>query len=198
MNEGVIKFKCEWIQSAPLEAHWIEQIDPWRTQLFKHRLIGMYPDGIGYGNISIRVNKDQFIISGSATGGIPQLTNLHYTKVTEYNLEQNSLTAVGPIIASSESLSHAAVYACNESIGAVMHVHNADLWDTLINKIPTTHAHIEYGTPAMAFDIMRLYNETDIPQKKIMVMAGHPEGIIAFGKNLEEAGSILLRYLSKG
>jgi hypothetical protein len=89
------------------------------------------------------------------------------------------------------------VYACNESIGAVMHVHNADMWDTLINKIPTTHTHIEYGTPAMAFDIMRLYNETNLPEKKIIVMAGHPEGIIAFGKDMEEAGSILLRYLSK-
>ena len=40
-------------------------------------------------------------------------------------------------------------------------------------------------------------NQTSfLAQEKIMVMAGHDEGIITFGKNLEEAGAVLLKYLS--
>ena len=136
--------------------------------------------------------KNQFIITGSATGKIKYLTNEHYTKVLEYNLDKNSLTAVGPIIASSESLTHAVIYEHDKSVNAVIHIHNIELWKKLLNKVPTTNKNIEYGTPDMAKEILRLFRETNLIEKKILIMAGHEEGIVTFGKTLDEAGKILL------
>ena len=200
MNEtGLLKFNCNWINEAPLDTELIKKLNICRDKLYKMDFIGVNKDGIGYGNISIRYLvpdrhyfNNQFIITGSATGKIEHLTNEHYTKVTEYNLDNNSLTAVGPIIASSESLTHAVIYEHDQSVNAVIHIHNIELWKKLLNKVPTTNKNIEYGTPEMAKEILRLFKETNLIEKKILVMAGHEEGIVTFGKTLDEAGEILL------
>ena len=39
------------------------------------------------------------------------------------------------------------------------------------------------------------FDETALSKEKILVMGGHREGIISFGKDLEEAGSILIDKL---
>ena len=112
MDEGYIKYSCIWIKSAPISDKGLIGINIWRQKLFALGLIGSYEDDIGFGNISIRVrNSSQFIISGTQTGHIPFLKNYHYTLVTSFNIEKNSLTCQGPIKASSESLTHAAIYA---------------------------------------------------------------------------------------
>ena len=40
---------------------------------------------------------------------------------------------------------------------------------------------------------MRLFNISDVRSKKIFVMAGHEGGIVAFGKNFEEALDLVVR-----
>ena len=105
---------------------------------------------------------------------------------------QNSLTCTGPIKASSESLSHAVVYECSPETNAVIHIHNLDMWEKYIYKFPSTKAHALYGTPEIANEIKRLFSDTNLRVKKFIVMGGHREGIISFGKTLDEAGRILL------
>ncbi|MDF1672500.1 MAG: class II aldolase/adducin family protein, partial [Vicingaceae bacterium] len=107
------------------------------------------------------------------------------------------LDCIGKIKASAESLTHAAFYDVDSSIKAVIHIHSRHLWDVLIDKIPTSKREVPYGTSEMASEILRLFKETSIQQEKIMVMGGHDEGIIAFGKNLQEAGKVLLDILAK-
>ena len=189
---GVIKFNCNWIKAAPLASDLIIDINNWRDKMFELRFIGVNDEDIGYGNISIRLNQKEFIISGSATGKLKKLTNEHYTKVVDYDLEKNSLTAEGPILASSESLTHAIIYEFDKNVNAIIHIHNTKLWNQLMNKVPTTNKDVEYGTPAMAMEMKRLFAETDLRNQKILVMAGHQDGIISFGKNLNEAGNQLL------
>jgi L-ribulose-5-phosphate 4-epimerase len=191
-EKGVVKFNCSWIKEKPLEKEWIIGINSWRDRLYKLGLIGLNKDNIGYGNISIRYKADQFIISGSATGKLKYLTNKHYTRVTGYDLNQNSLNAVGPIIASSESLTHAAIYKNDQNINAIIHIHHLEMWNKLLNIVPTTHADVEYGTPEMAWEIDRLFKDTNLKEVKILVMAGHLEGIVSFGSDLDKAGKILL------
>ena len=192
MNEtGYVKFDCNWTNEKPLDIELIKNLNVWRDKLFDLDFIGLNNDGIGYGNISERFLENQFIITGSATGKFLKLTNEHYTKVLDYNLEKNSLTAVGPIIASSESLTHAVIYEHDQSANAVIHIHNIELWKKLLNKVPTTSKNVEYGTPDMAKEILRLFRETDLLEKKVLVMEGHEEGIVTFGKNLDEAGEII-------
>ena len=49
----------------------------------------------------------------------------------------------------------------------------------------------------MAYEIMRLFKETDVPSRKILVMAGHEGGIVTFGKNLQEAFEVLMHARSE-
>jgi hypothetical protein len=182
MVDGYIKFKCNWIKSDPLLSEKIHELNKWRKILFNRGLIGS-SDGIGYGNLSIRANK--FIITGSQTGLLSELNENHYTEVTDYNFKENSLTCKGPIKASSESLTHAAVYESTD-FNSVIHIHNLDLWNKLIDKYPTTHA--EYGTPALAYEIMKL-------KSNLIVMGGHKAGIITCRKDVKEAAESILRML---
>ena len=191
MNEGYTKFKSTWISVELFQD--IKKLNEWREKFRSLELIGMC-NGIGYGNISIR-KYEGFIISGTKTGGIEKLTEANYTKVLMWDYDRNWLVCVGKTDASSESLSHAAVYESDKNANAVIHVHSLKLWERLINKIPTTSPEAEYGTPEIAREIIRLFKETDVKEKNILVMGGHREGIISFGKNLDEAGNILLSYL---
>jgi L-ribulose-5-phosphate 4-epimerase len=189
-EEGVIKFNCRWIQSEPPPPDSIAELNHWRDRLYGLRLIGSTPDGIGYGNMSIRSGKE-FIITGSGTGVFPKLTPEHYTRVTEYDFGANSLTTIGPIKASSESLTHAALYECDSSINSVIHVHHLKLWKKLLELYPSTDASVAYGTPGMASEIKRLFHQTAIPQR-IFAMGGHEEGILSFGKDIAAAAEVLL------
>jgi ribulose-5-phosphate 4-epimerase/fuculose-1-phosphate aldolase len=194
MDEGYIKFRCNWIKAEPLSINQLLQINRWRDTLYNHGYIGVYKNGIGFGNISIRCNKRNFIITGSATGGFKTLDENHYVLVDDYNFMQNSVTCSGPIKASSESLSHAVIYECSPETNAVIHIHNLEMWEKLIHTVPTTRANISFGTPEMANEIKRLFEITNVGTDKIIAMAGHQEGIIAFGKTLDEAGEILLKW----
>ncbi len=195
-DEGYIKFDCNWKKTEALEKDLLRALNKWRDQLYDLKLIGAYENGIGYGNISERFEGNQFIITGSATGNFPKLDASHYSKVIDFDLSNNSLTCEGPIKASSESLSHGVLYQLDSSINAVIHVHHLELWKRLLFKVPTTDKKVSYGTPQMANEIIRLYQNTNLPQQKIFVMAGHEEGIITFGKNLDDAGNTLLNYFN--
>ena len=195
MDEGYIKFNCSWIPSNDIPLNKVATLNVWREILYKKGLIGMYANGIGFGNISVRCNEKTFLISGTATGGLATLNESHYSLVTSYDLSANSVTCVGPLKASSESLTHGLIYQCSAATNAVIHIHNLNLWNRLIHHVPTTNENIYYGTPEMANEIERLFDETALREEKIIVMGGHREGIISFGKDLEEAGSILINNL---
>ena len=194
MKEGVIKFDCEWEVALPLDKSLLKDIIYWRNQLFSLGLIGVDNDGIGYGNISIRYKDNQFIISGSQTGSKEIADENDFTLVTSFDIEKNLILCKGPVKASSESLTHAAIYSACKEANAVIHIHNLDVWEQLINEIPTTPDYAEYGTPELAFEIMKLFENSDILKYKILAMGGHHEGIISFGKSLEEAINILNYY----
>lgn len=196
-NEGYVKFNYTWYKSKPLNLKLIQELNKTRDELYKLKLIGAYSNNIGFGNISIR-NKKGYIISGTETGNIKKLTNKHYTFVSSWNFKNNHLTCLGPIVASSESLTHAAIYESNKNIKAVIHIHSLKLWRKLLKtKLPQTNPLAPYGTVALVDEIKRLFKETNIKQKKIIILAGHKEGIISFGKNLNEAEKILLNYFTK-
>jgi L-ribulose-5-phosphate 4-epimerase len=75
--------------------------------------------------------KNIFVITGSGTGSLKKLSAEHYTRVTAYDLLKNTLTSAGPIKASSESLTHAAVYETLPLINTVLHIHHLALWEKL-------------------------------------------------------------------
>ena len=194
MTEGYIKFNCIWEQKEiQIEPSFLIELESARTRLYELGLIGMYPDGIGFGNISVKSDKgSSFIITGSATGQFEKLKPSHYAQVTGYNFAQNTISCTGQTKASAESLSHAAVYESAPEAGAVVHIHCLWLWEKLLNNYPTTSSEIEYGTPEMAEAIQHLISvmKTD---EKVIVMGGHLEGILVFGSNLSEATDEIIK-----
>jgi len=193
-KEGYIKFDCKWIKRQPIPVLKIKKINRWRKKIYDLGLIGCYDDGIGFGNISMRLNKKEFLITGSATGKYRILKGDHYTKVTNFNFQKNSLVCCGPIQASSESLTHAIIYQKNPDVNAVIHIHNLQLWKKLFGRVPTTPKSATYGTPEMALEIAKLLEEENTRESGLIVMGGHREGLVVFGKTLEEAGSVIFGH----
>ena len=195
IDEGYTKYECDWQPAPALPKTAIEDLNAWRNRLFEQGLIGYYPEhGVGFGNVSIREgDSDRFIISGTQTGHIAHTDERHYAKVTACDIEANHVACEGPVQASSEALTHAAIYALDPGIRAVVHVHDADLWQALIDRIPTTSPEITYGTPEMAREFQRLYADTDFRVQGIAVMGGHDEGLVSFGKDISQAAERILR-----
>lgn len=198
-QEGYIKFRCDWIEEDfDFPCKVFDQLNSSRRRLRELGLIGIYPDGIGFGNISVR-NKDgvSFYITGSATGQLPELDSRHYALVTAYRFQDNFLSCKGHTKASAESLTHAAVYESVPNCGAVVHIHCRWLWYRLLHQFPTTPLQVEYGTPEMALSVGSLAKEADSHSDKIIIMGGHPEGIIAFGRTLEEVNSLIINIFNR-
>ena len=195
IDEGYTKYECDWELAPALPAETIEELNAWRNRLHDRGLIGYYPEhDVGFGNVSIREGDgDAFVISGTQTGHIARTDESHYARVTHCDITANRVRCEGPVQASSEALTHAAIYALNPAIRAVVHVHDATLWRKLKGRIPTTSAEISYGTPEMAHEFRRLYEETDFPARGVAVMGGHEEGIVAFGASIAQAAERILR-----
>jgi hypothetical protein len=45
----------------------------------------------------------------------------------------------------------------------------------------------------MADEVMRLFKNTDVKTRRILVMTGHEGGVITFGRDFEEAFAVLIR-----
>jgi L-ribulose-5-phosphate 4-epimerase len=197
-EKGVIKFNCHWIRSEPISREALGDMKPWRDRLYRLGMIGAYENGIGFGNLSIREpGSDRFIITGSGTGRFKSLSGKHYTRVVDFDFKSNALICRGPVKASSESLTHAALYVSDATIQAVIHIHHMEMWKRLLDHMPTTSRDAEYGSPEMVDEVMSLFRDTDVREKKILIMGGHEEGLVAFGRDLEEAGTALLRVLNE-
>ncbi len=195
IDEGYTKYEFDWRRTPALPTELIADLNAWRNRLYDQGFIGYYPEaGVGYGNVSIREgDSDAFIISGTQTGHIPRTDGRHYARVLGCDIEANRVVCEGPVQASSEALTHAAIYALDSAIRAVVHVHDAALWQDLIDRVPTTSRGVGYGTPEMAREFRRLYDETAFADLGVAVMGGHEEGIVSFGTSLDQAGQRILR-----
>jgi L-ribulose-5-phosphate 4-epimerase len=197
ISDGYIKFRCDWENRTAVSTQDIISLNAWRNKLYSLNLIGAYRNNIGYGNISVRTEGNNFIITGSATGNNMLLTADDYSKVVDFDLDKNYLKCVGLRQASSESMTHAAIYSIDSAINAVIHVHNKNLWSKLLHKVPTTSKSAAYGTPEIAKEMMRLFKEENTVTNGIIVTEGHEEGIFTFGKDIDAAGAILLQYFHR-
>ncbi len=209
IDEGVIKFNAaDFQQTSALDEKLLANINPVRQRLYQLKLIGQYEDiNIGYGNISTRLiqsspltgalsNMDlsqgqiSFIISGTQTGHLAQLTGEHYACVRSIDIQRNSISTTGPIMASSESLTHGAIYQSQSEINAVIHFHNAHIWQGMLHdNLTHTSSTTPYGTVEMANEVMQKVGNNS---KGYLAMAGHEDGVVTYGGNLNEALIICL------
>jgi hypothetical protein len=115
---GSVKFTC---QQVPVEIGafaGFAELNEYRRKLRELGLIGVDANGVGFGNLSIRDGAtSRFYITGSASGGIADLIPSDYARVVAYDFARNWLQCEGSTVASSESLTHAAVLAFGRDVG---------------------------------------------------------------------------------
>ncbi|BCA79745.1 class II aldolase/adducin family protein [Desulfuromonas sp. AOP6] len=207
-NEGVIKFDLAFEPGASVDREFIGKINAWRRIFYQLQLIGQQPErygGYGFGNISLRLppydapaQHRSFLISGTQTGHLPHLDGNHYTRVIEYDCKKNHVVAKGPVKPSSEALTHAMLYELDAGLHCVIHGHSPDIWENRYRlNLPATDEAAEYGTPAMAGEVARLYQDATVRSGGIIVMGGHEDGVLSFGQTLAEAGSVLTCTLAR-
>ncbi len=194
-EEGYIKFACNIKEEridVPQEI--FNSMNYWRNILRVKGWIGTYPDGIGFGNISVRIpGTNKFYITGSATGSIPTLDHNHYSLVEDSDIQKNRIWCRGLTRASSESMSHYVIYKSVPEVGAVVHIHDLRLWEKYLDVLPTTGKTITYGTPEMAFEIERILKNKDTGFRQVIVMGGHREGIISYGVTIRVAAETMIK-----
>ncbi len=194
MIDGVIKYSIEHQSAdAPLFSGY-EQLEALRTRLFTLGLIGE-KDGIGYGNLSMRhEGSKSFFITATQTGRMQALSPEYYTYIGDYDFSTFKVISQGIHKPSSEALSHAMIYAIDNRITTVIHIHSLALWKFMKakNYLFTT---AEYGTAEMVEEIVGLYDNLDPLLNNTFVMRGHEEGIITFGRSAEEAELILYNII---
>jgi hypothetical protein len=67
----------------------------------------------------------------------------------------------------------------------------------LMHTFPTTRPNVEAGTPQMAYEIARLFRETELARQKLLVMAGHRDGVFAFGTSCVEVLEVFQRHYAR-
>ena len=202
-QEGVIKYRIEHSQKSINDLFSFSEVSDWRAIIFRLGLIGQDPeryDNLGFGNISqrLRFESSQFIISGTQTGHIEYLKPNHYALVIKSCPQKNRLQSCGLSQPSSEALTHASLYGLDNKIQAVIHVHSPEIWrQTSVLNLPHISEDIPYGTVEMAIAVERLYQSGKLQQTSLFTMLGHEDGVVSFGKSVQEAACELISYLSR-
>lgn len=191
---GSVKFTCQQVPVEISSFTGFAELNEYRRKLLELGMIGVDVNGVGFGNLSIRDGAtSRFYITGSATGRIPELKPSDYARVVAYDFARNWLQCEGSTVASSESLTHAAVYESEPAVFSVIHCHDIKLWAALLEEAPATPKGVEYGTPEMAYAVRNLLTIKDVKRRRIFAMAGHEGGIVAFGKDVGESFRALFR-----
>lgn len=186
-DEGIIKYQHILDKKDHGYSDLAAILEIYRTQLKACDLLGVYKDcGLGYGNISAKITTcktTQFLITGSQTSGLESLDHSGYVLITQYGLKDQVIHATGMINASSESLTHAAIYESHPDITFVVHIHHSQIWKSYLKNKQglITPPNLEYGTLDMALACRNLIHH---PQG-VIAMAGHIDGVIYFGTDLE-------------
>lgn len=209
-REGVIKFVARH-EHAPLDAAELSSeaaaLFAWRDILRRLEMLGQTPGrygGLGFGNLSARLpsrtraaGRRRFLITGTQTAGLDVVAAEHLCIIEAYDIAANRVQSRGRTLPSSESLTHAALYDCDGELCFVFHVHAPAIWhaaDAL--SLPATADGVEYGTQAMAEEMRRLWRRGQALRGRVVVMRGHEDGVVSFGRTAQEAGEALIRALA--
>ena len=206
--EGVVKYQEEYASTPPLDSALVAELAVWRRFLWDLGLVGQDPlryDGAGFGNASMRMRPyDQakgrraFVVTGTQTGKLQDLGPEKFAIVESYDIARNLVRVRGPVRASSESMTHGAVYDQSPQIRWIFHAHSPEIWrkrDAL--KIAATHPSVPYGTPEMAQEVVRLFADSGVRESRIFAMAGHEDGVITFGASASDAAYRMVEALAQ-
>ncbi|MBN2727753.1 MAG: class II aldolase/adducin family protein [Bacteroidales bacterium] len=180
-KDGYIKFRIDHQETGTIcSDEDISELLQFRTEVFDRGWIGVLPDGVGFGNLSMRMGE-HFVITGNATGQHRVLNSSHFAEVLNYDPKSNICVSEGPLKPSSESGTHAVIYDVLPDINVILHIHNAAIWKKILETGFSTAENIEYGTPEMAVAVKNLVQQPEVQQAGVFAMKGHEDGVVIFG-----------------
>ena len=192
-EEGYIKYNAVHHKGKAPYHQDLVLLDSVRTELYDLGFIGEYDNGISYGNVSVRdgANDKYFIISGTGTGKVRCLGEEGYCLVTKVDIYSNTAESSGPLQASSESMTHRAIYMANKSIKCVIHIHSHIYFHALLTENAfSTPADLTYGTTELAVFVIDFVKNLS-KDKALFVTKGHEDGIFIYGPSIMEARGLL-------
>ena len=190
--DGYVKYSADHrMTEAAIVPDW-KKLNDARTRLHQMGLVGALPGGVGFGNVSMRVRGNEFLISGTATGAPPVLKADQYCLIESFDLERNHVVSAGPVGPSSESMTHGAVYEACPGTNCVLHIHSRIIFDGMVHdRCPATPAVATYGSPEIALAIQKRARDSG-KNEGCIVMLGHDEGVIAYGPSVERAFELVM------
>jgi hypothetical protein len=210
MREGVIRFTADH-RHLPLGADAVAvaaRLAAWRRVLRGLCVVGQDPGrygGYGYGNLSARLapfptppGRRRFLVTGTQTSGKPAVTAADFALVATYDTSANRVESRGETLPSSEAMTHGGLYDLSSEVRAVFHAHSPELWHRADELgLPVTSPGAAEGTAALADEIRRLRPGWVLAACGLVVLGGHQDGVVAFGKSEEEAGGRLVAALTR-
>jgi hypothetical protein len=204
LAEGAIRFAYDLKPPAGRVAseELFHQIRAWRLILMRLGMVGQIPDrygGLGFGNLSARdpEQPEEFVITASQTGGVAHLADEDLTRVIGCNLDRFWVDAEGHQPPSSETLTHAMIYAADSRIEWVFHVHSPELWRTAQTlALPCTAQDVDYGSPEMVLAVADLFGRHH-SRPLVFATLGHQDGIFSCGSTARDTGGLLISYLAR-
>ncbi len=194
--ENVSKCRLTLKRAPAPEQNLVIALEKWRALFFRLGLIGeCQTEKIGYGNLSSRLLKKNFIITGNQTGHLAHLQAHHYTRVIECDLKKGFITAEGPLPPDKEALGHFCIYDLNPQVNFIFQVRHRYLRSILAQQENLSLAqNTLFGTLQMAKATNELIAGKDTG---LLIFEDHPEVIISYGATAEEAGKNLLELYRK-
>jgi L-ribulose-5-phosphate 4-epimerase len=189
---GAIKFRYDSDDRGLTPFPGFKDANAAREELRRIGCLGRREDGIGFGNLSLRDESGKgFYITGSGTGNLMSLGIDDYARIVAWDFRRNWLRCEGRAKPSAESLTHAAIYESDPQVAVVLHGHHSSLWRQLLDLRRATAPDVAYGTPAMAAEVRRLFQERTVREWKLFAMGGHEDGVIAFAAGFRDALEVL-------
>jgi len=195
MAEGYqgVKFKINLVADEIISDSRIDELKYW-CQVFDELKLAPPYEGGSYGNLSFRdkINKNEFIITGTQIGLKSELTDDKFVRVIGCDLISKNIYAQGKRKPSSESMLHYAIYERCKNVNAIFHGHSEDILEN-VNKLGfiSTSQEEEYGT-------IELVNRTlEILDDNINFFIIKNHGFFAIAKDMKTAGEISILNLNK-
>lgn len=209
--EGVVQFGYALNERPGAPLH--PDLLAWRELLMRQELIGQDPlryDGYAFGNLSARLAPTKrgahatssaknglFIVSASQAANRDHNDPATWTTIDSVNLARFWVDARGELPPSSETMTHAMIYAAEPNAQFVFHAHSPEIWNNADElMLPATGADVPYGSPAMSQAVIDLM-AANMSRPLVFVTRGHEDGVFALGPTARDAGGLLTSYLAR-
>ncbi len=198
-SEGTIQFHYTLAPPGPGESISLDAfatMAQWRDTLRHLELLGQDSrryDGYAYGNLSVRDARapQRFFVTASQTSNAARVTHHQFVRIDQVDFAAFAVVATGAAPPSSESITHAMIYAADVDVDWVMHVHSPDIWNAATRmRLPVTERGVAYGSPAMATAVAGLMGQYH-DRPLLFATLGHTDGIFACGADAAGVGTLL-------